>query len=155
MRRLTLALVAIGAATAFAPAPLPKSPRGDRQEMSLRWCQGTWEVLDNESIEGPRKRRSPWSVDQIRISGSRWTLMSNGRDVVSYTLAVDGKPRPAHIDWYPLDQPQAQTLWTGLIKREGDKVLILYSDGGSPDNRARDFDSARGGSFLITVRRGR
>ena len=34
------------------------------------------------------------------------------------------------------------------------RVLILYSNGGSPSNRARDFDSAGPSSYLITVRRG-
>src|SRR4051812_8751707 len=130
MRRLTLALVAVGAATAFAPAPLPKSARAGPTELSLRWCQGTWEVLDNEAIEGGRRRRSGWGITHVRISGDRWTLMNDGREVASYTIAVNGKPSPAHIDWYPLDQPSERTLWTGLIKRESGKVLILYSEGG-------------------------
>src|SRR4051794_16524233 len=151
MRRLALGLIALFVLTAFAPAPFPRSGRA--REMSLEGCQGTWEVISNESITGKEKRISEWGITHVRIRGSRWTLMDRGREVVSYTIAVDGSKKPAHIDWFPLEQPGASTLWTGLIKREGDRVLILYSNGGSPSSRARDFDSATGGSYLITVRR--
>ena len=153
MRRLTLGLIALFVLTAFAPAPFPRSGR-PRDEMSLEWCQGTWEVLNNESINGIEKRKSDWGITHVRIRGSRWTLMDRGREVVSYTIAVDGSKKPAHIDWFPLEKPTAAMLWLGLIKRDGDRVLILYSNGPSPDNRARDFDSASSGSYLITVRRG-
>lgn len=152
MRRLLLAVIALGLLTAFAPAPFPRTSRGPRDEMSLRFCQATWEVVDHEYYTRDNvKSKSPWSVSHVRISGSRWTLLERGQERGSYTIAVDGTTKPAQIDWFPLEQPNAATLWRGLIKREGDRVLILYS---SPGNRASDFDSVRAGSFLITVRRG-
>jgi uncharacterized protein (TIGR03067 family) len=154
MRRLTLGLIALTLLPAFAPAPFPRAGRADRDEMSLKACQGTWEVISNESVQGTTRTRSDWGITHVRIRGSRWTLMTDGREIVSYTIAVDGARRPAHIDWFPLEQPAGRTLWTGLIKREGERVLILYSDGGSPANRPRDFHSARANSYLITVRRG-
>src|SRR5207249_2377790 len=122
-------------------------------EMSLRWCQGTWVVVRKESVGGGRKEQYDWGITHVRIQGDRWTLMRDGQEVVSYTIAIDGAPRPGHIDWFSLDQPQSGTLWTGLIKREGHQVLILYNSD-PRKQRARDFDSARAGSFVITVRRG-
>jgi uncharacterized protein (TIGR03067 family) len=154
MKRLTLTLTVACVSMAFAPAPFPRPRRADPDELSLNWFQGTWDVVDHETAEGARREKASWTVTQIRISGSRWTLLTNGREVVgSYTIAIDGRPRPAQIDWFPLEQPNANTLWVGLIKREGDRVQILYSDGGSPRKRARDFFSAPAGSYLITVRR--
>jgi hypothetical protein len=47
-------------------------------------------------------------------------------------------------------------VWGGLVKREGDLVLILYSDGDRRgDKRQRDIESAPAGSNLITVRKDR
>src|SRR5262245_6902798 len=107
MKRLTLALLVASASMAFAPAPFPRPRRAAPDELSLQWCQGTWDVVDHESAEGAARQKSPWSINRIRISGSRWTLLTDGKEIVSYTIAVDGKPRPAHIDWFPLDQPKA------------------------------------------------
>lgn len=153
MRNATLGLIALTLLPAYAPAPLPRPERSKKERISLDWFQGTWEVISNESVVGTERRRSEWGITHIRVRGTRWTLMANDAESGSYTIGVDGSFDPARIDWFPLEQPTERTLWLGVMKREGDRLLILYSDGAAAEYRPRDFGSARQGSYLITVRR--
>jgi hypothetical protein len=155
MTRSTVAMLALSALTGFAPAPFPR-PRGDRPELSLAACQGTWEVVRKETITTQGRQPYQWQVTHIRIQNDRWMLLDrDGREVASYTLIV-GTGKVASIDWFPLGRKDATPLWGGLVKREGDLVLILYSNGDCRgEKRQRDIESAPVGSNLITVRKGR
>jgi hypothetical protein len=156
MSRGIVALLALSALVGFAPAPFPRERGGERPELSLAACQGTWEIVRKETITPRGKQPYSWHVTHIRILDDRWTLLDrDGKEVASYTLEV-GSGRVAPIDWYSLNGNKESPLWGGLVRRDGGHLLILYSDGNRRgEKRQRDIESAPSGSHLITVRKSR
>jgi uncharacterized protein (TIGR03067 family) len=142
---LFAALLSVG----FAPAPFPR-PQRDRTVIDLARFQGMWKVVGHHhwSNEG-QKQPSPWNITHIRVEKDRWTLLTTGREVVSYRIELHHKNKPCHIDWRG---KRGEALWLGLIRRDGDSVEVIYL---TASQRPGGFDTAPPGSYLITLQRSR
>lgn len=152
MARLVTALLVVSGLTAFAPAPLPRG-RTRSETLSLETLQATYQVVRKESIaNNNQKSVFDSGIRQIRIQGDSWTLLGvNGQQLGNYTITIDGSKKPARIDWYNLGKPREGTpLWSGLVKREGENLLISYSSGNTTPS---DFASLTSGSYLYTLRK--
>jgi uncharacterized protein (TIGR03067 family) len=160
MTRAALALIALLALTAFAPAPFPKAARrgtgGD--SISLRHFQGKWNHVRIEMIE-PNGKRREWkngSITAVRVKGDQWAYLEpNDRVNTTYTIAVGEARGPAAIDWFSpgVNGQQVPPFMLGLIKREGDTVQILGRMGVKVEDRPRRFEDAPEGWWLMTLQR--
>jgi uncharacterized protein (TIGR03067 family) len=146
--RLPAALAALTVLMAFAPAPFPR-PGRDLTRIDLDRFQGTWKVADHHLWQAGTKQRSKWTVTHIRVAGHRWTLMNAGGEIVTYRIEIDPAKKPALIDWRG---ERGEALWLGLIRRDGDKVEVIYY---SATQRPANFDTPPSGSYLITLQRSR
>lgn len=151
LRPVTALLVLLGL-TAFAPAPLPRL-RARSDSVSVEALQATYAVVRKESIkENSQKSLFDSGIKNIRIQGDNWTLFDvGGRQLGSYSITIDTNARPARIEWYNLGKPrEGPPLWTGLVKREGEHLLVSYASG---DTVSRDIDALPSGSYLYTLRK--
>src|SRR5262245_23137193 len=127
--RVGLALLAASVLTAFAPAPLPRAKRGDEQNINLAKFQGEWRSL---GLKGCNRNGETydinWSVTSVKVHGEQWTFMTGDGENAKYVLVIDGGRRPATIDFYSGTKRQdgVAPYMLGLIKREGNRVKILY-----------------------------
>jgi uncharacterized protein (TIGR03067 family) len=161
--RLLLALGVFLGVTAFAPAPFPKLQRErDRNEIDMEIFQGTWGVVSMEIVQqgGGRNRLTDWGIDSngttaVQIRGDRWTYLSRGQEMSSYRMNID-TGKPAGINWYTsLTRPeggQEAPGMFGLIRREGNRVTILYQAIGS-EQRPKTFDDPPNGWWILTLKR--
>jgi uncharacterized protein (TIGR03067 family) len=152
--RLIVALVALAALPAFAPAPFPRpARRGDPNAISLQLMQGDWRAVSFETIgpNGQRDKIGLW-FQHVRVKGERWTYLVNRAENLSYRLAIDGNRRPGWIDYYVLQGKPTQPGMVGLIRREGNRVTILYY-GTTPEKRAQTFSNAPVGWWLLVLER--
>jgi uncharacterized protein (TIGR03067 family) len=162
MIRTVVALTALLALTAFAPAPFPRSERRrDRGEINMETFQGTWKVISMEIVRqgGQNQVLNDWGwqtkgTTAVRVKGDRWTYLHDGRDSSSYRVNIDSTKRPANIDWFtsfnktPNDRPGM----LGLIKREGSRLTILYY-ATAPENRPKGFDNPSNGWWILKLER--
>jgi uncharacterized protein (TIGR03067 family) len=151
--RFAVALLAVVALTAFAPAPLPKQPRRPGDATTLESCQGTWRVDRFEIVDDQgRLTKTPWGVSHFRIRGDRWTLLNNNAVIADvYRLAVDASKSPTHVDWLPRGQGRAAVEYVGIVKRRGDRLQITFINGST--NRPTNFENMPAGTCLVTATR--
>jgi uncharacterized protein (TIGR03067 family) len=153
--RLLLALITLLVLTAFAPAPFPRSKR-EREtfdEINLKSFQGTWKVISMEVIEqGNVPKRIPWNITHVRVKGDHWSYLVNQAENSNYRMAIDGTRKPASIDWYTDGAQPNRPGMVGLIRRQGDRVRILYYVT-TPENRATSFDDPPVNWWLLTLQR--
>jgi uncharacterized protein (TIGR03067 family) len=159
MTRSVLALIALFALTAFAPAPFPK-PQRERNEIDMKSFQGTWDVVSMEIVRqgGRRQRLRDWGVDAkgtngVRIEGDCWTFLPPTDDRSDFRISIDSSTKPALIDGFPLPGDDRAGI-TGLIRREGNKVTVLYY-ATHPDQRPKTFDNPPIGWAILTLKRQR
>jgi len=151
-------VIARTAVPAFAPAPFPRSKRdGDREGIDMARFQGTWKVISMEIVEANnrRNRLSDWGdsgITGVRVKGNQWTYLQNGGENASYLVNIDTSQKPTAINWYT-GSLKEQPGMLGLIRRDGDKVTILYYST-TPDNRPRTFENPPVGWWVLTLRRG-
>jgi len=156
--RTIVALVAFTALTAFAPAPLPRPNRdSDKESIDMRRFQGTWKVISMEIVQpnGGRNRLSDWGetgTTGVRVSEDRWTYLHKGRDSSSYLMNIEPGVRPAAINWY-VGQQKDNPGMIGIIRRQGDRVTILYY-ATTPNQRPKTFDNPPNGWWILTLQKG-
>jgi hypothetical protein len=144
VKRAAIALSVLLALTAFAPAPLPRRERGSAaDEMSLSHFQGYWRMVHFD--EGNAQ------VKGVRVQGDRWAYVNqNGSDNARYRLVV-GKGRGAvPIDWYHGTEQQ-QPYFLGLIRRDGDKLELLYRVGARREERPAGIIEPKPQGWLVMV----
>jgi uncharacterized protein (TIGR03067 family) len=155
MTRAVLALIALFALTAFAPAPFSKARREDNKTtISMQLLQGHWKVVSHEVFESEGQKRKTTFVESVRFKDDQWTLLNFGSNVnARYTFVLDGSTRPATIDFYygvrDKNSPTPPSFF-GLIHRQGDTLRILYYE---PRERLSHFANAPVGAWLLTLRR--
>jgi uncharacterized protein (TIGR03067 family) len=128
MRRI-LPLFAL-ACFGFAPAPRYR-PAADRFSIDLGRFEGVWKVIGHTYRVGGVRMDNRWEVTHIRVQKDRWTLWTGEQQNATYRIAIGEGTRPRHIDWYG---ETGETLWRGVIRRDGDRVDITYKPvaSGSP-----------------------
>jgi uncharacterized protein (TIGR03067 family) len=160
--RTLLALIALFALTAFAPAPFPKAARrgGGGDEISVAHFQGYWKLVRMETIEqaGGRSEWKDWGIAGVRVKGDVWTYIeTNQKENASYSLAIPEKKGPSSIDWHsvgPRREGERPSM-LGLIKRDGDTVQIIAYSGVQPDQRPKRWDEPPIGWWQMTLQRSR
>jgi uncharacterized protein (TIGR03067 family) len=138
--RLVIALLAVLGATAFAPAPFPKTERrGGGDEISLRSLQGNWKAVRFDEIIGKNNERKEGGMwfGGVRIRGDRWSYLVNGDEEHPYQLVISDS-RPATIDFFNVGAKPDHPVMIGLVRREGSRVTILYYRAG--ELRPRSFE---------------
>jgi uncharacterized protein (TIGR03067 family) len=164
--RLSVAVLVLLAGTAFAPAPFPRPGRdGDRTSIDMKRFQGTWRVISMEIVQanGTRNKLSDWGatgVTGVRVRDDRWAYLHNNdhnggaanNAGSGYWMDVDARHKPAHINWYTsADKNKPGML--GLIRREGDRVVILYYATG-PESRPKTFENPPANWWILTLQKG-
>jgi uncharacterized protein (TIGR03067 family) len=132
MLRVILPLVLLS--LAFAPAPLPKTPRGQRPD-DLARLQGEW-VAVRETIGG---HQFPVRDQVTTISGR--TLRHVIRGQVTATWTIDPDPRRA--------PPRMNQRWKGelllsIYRLEGDTLTISWQNGDNAAGWPVDFEGGAG-----------
>lgn len=156
--RLAFALAVLAFGSAFAPAPFPRPGRGNPNAIDQARFQGTWAVVSFEIVQqdGSRNRLADWGssgTTAVRVEGDRWTYLNGQLANSSYLLSIDPGPRPAAINWY-VGQQKEKPGMLGIIRREGDRVVILYYAATTEAQRPRGFDHPPPGWWILTLRRG-
>jgi uncharacterized protein (TIGR03067 family) len=144
--RLLVALLALFGVTAFAPAPLPRRGRGAQGEITLASFQGTWKVVSFDTV-GPGGRRTDvrW-FQQVRVESDLWTYVVNGGNSSSYRITIEGA-RPAALDF--ITPGGRGVIMAGIIRRQGNRVTILYYSAGPP--RPRSFEDPPDNWWLLVL----
>src|SRR5262245_5746299 len=101
-RRIVLALFALHALTAFAPAPFPRpSRRESSNALTEQWLQGEWQKVSKEITTGNGQNKPyNWPVDTIRVEGGRWTFHGGGAERARVTTVLDRTQTPARLYWH-------------------------------------------------------
>lgn len=130
--RIIVAIAAVVAATAFSPAPLPKSHRKASVDDAIL-LQGTYKIVENgrPNVNNARvaliARRA--TTTKIRISGDKFSyLYPNGNDFVAsttYEMKLDKTTSPRAFDMTYTTNAYTMTM-KGIYKIEGNKVTLLY-----------------------------
>lgn len=144
--RSSLVALILIAATAFAPAPLPKRQRGAAESISLARLQGTWVVEKVETSTNGGYRRTNDPLTEVAIEGARWTFINGGNRSTSLGLKLDGGRVPA---WFDLGE-QGNSQTSGIIRLQGGVLQVLYQ-WGRP--RPNSFEAPPEGYWCITFRR--
>jgi len=156
--RLPLAALALLALTAFAPAPFSR-PERDRKAhpLSLQQLQGVWYVVKLETTRSTGTHvNGGTNIKEVHVAGRRWSFVytpGGGGDAVTYNITVDHQTKPPRLDFHYLDATQGQAPYgTGILKREGDRVLLMYNWKNAHDG---NFETPPDGHWLITLARAR
>jgi uncharacterized protein (TIGR03067 family) len=131
LTRLALALAAVTALPAFAPAPFPRPTRKPRFEGGLAALQGTWTVT--RSRPGADGARIDYPPMKLKVDGTRWTFLrqvdGGWEPSVTYLLIVDDRHTPRRIDLVRQVMGNivdtTQSTLEGIYAVEGDTVKIL------------------------------
>jgi hypothetical protein len=67
-------------------------------------------------------------------------------------MNVEPNQKPAAINWY-VGQQKENPGMVGIIRREGDRVTILYY-ATNPNQRPKTFDNPPVGWWILTLRKG-
>jgi uncharacterized protein (TIGR03067 family) len=154
--RVTVALLAVLALTAFAPAPFPRAKRSDEPNVTLDRFQGKWRMVKLEGVgQGGTYSPIDWQIKAIRVEGAQWTFLEEGdHENAKYVLVIDPSKRPAHIDFYSgtTRASTAAPYMLGLIRRNGNVVKILYFTT-TAAKRAQSFERPPVGWWLLTLQK--
>ena len=147
--RLLLACLALVGATAFAPAPFPRSRKAALEGVTVERIQGDWTILQLHMTEANGgKRDQGKSLSRIRIEKDRWTFCNSdpARPSIGYLLSIDPKRTPVAIDLSVLGQ--SKPYGTGIIRRKGNLMHVLYSFG---KERPTGFENPPAGYWHLTL----
>ena len=163
MWRTSIIIVAL-CLTAFAPAPLPRRARAeDRYAIDLNSFRGTWAVVSMEIVRAggpPHTKLNDWGEEVksgttgVRVEGNRFTYLGWSGTGGSYRVAIDASRQPARIDWFtdPNERQGEVPGMLGLIRRDGDTVVILYYST-NPERRPTKMEDPPEGWWILTLRR--
>jgi hypothetical protein len=158
-RLVGLAVVAAGAATAAAfaaPAPFPRSERqSERNTVTLRSLQGDWKVVSFDAIGEDGAPRDVRWFQGVRVEADSFRYLVDGREHTRFRVAVDGRCRPAEIDF--LHEPNNgiehdRPYMVGIVGRQGARVRIAYF-WTAPENRAFSFESVPPRWWILVLER--
>lgn len=153
MSRTWLALLALLGLTAFAPAPFLRPERRGDDRITLEGFQGTWRVVNMQTSRSSGKHDPySWTVTHIRVTKDRWEFMVGPQSSNTFHIGIDPAKRPAHLNFY--HQQGGPPTGVGLIRRHGNRVLILYAWGGEK-SRPASFEPPPDGPWLMTLERDR
>lgn len=157
MSRIAVALFALLALTAFAPAPFPKTQRStSTNDITLDSFQGTWRIVSLDTVgTGGTRERGGWDFTHVRITRTRWDYLTKQQlyEAEGRRFALDPTKKPAHFHFVEQSGPQTIT-GPGIIRRKGNVVEIIYH-WGEPGTRCRDFESPTVGHWYLTLERER
>lgn len=148
-RPVVLALLAVVALTAFAPAPFPKRESRVKEGLSVQALLGTWKAI-RLARTGQSDQLDVRSngVQTVTITPTQWIFDKAGQSPSEYDLRIDPAKLPAEIDFY---RPGQQTPYgRGVIRREGDKLRIIYNWG---EPRPAGFENQQTGYWDLTLQR--
>lgn len=158
MSRIILALLALLALTAFAPAPFPKNQRrnGDAA-LTVDSIQGLWRVTAMRTARPNGQHENyQWTVTHIRVAKDRWNWVYGeqtdpGAGTTSgSTFGVDPTKRPAHFHFITQNGAQSSVNGPGLIRRRAGRLEIIYTWGGETV-RSPSFEAPTNGHWLLTL----
>ncbi len=144
MRRVVPLLVLCS--LAFAPVP-PYRPERDSRLIDLPRFQGLWRVKGHYHWRKGVKNDYPWTITHIHIENDTWSLLEQREVVARHRIEIHNQQKPAHLDWRG---SQNELLWSGIIRREADRVDIVYLN---EANRPDSFETPRDGSTMIVLER--
>jgi uncharacterized protein (TIGR03067 family) len=151
--RLVVALVVLVALTAFAPAPFPRTKRGEDADFNLAQFQGLWRAEKFETAwQGGRLSGHGWDSTQVRIENDRWTYLDNGRFGSAYQIRLDTSKSPVTIDFINVGSKTDESCMLGIIRRVHGKVEILFYLPGRGE-RPKTFDNPPPDWWILTLRR--
>ena len=141
------ALAAV-AATAFAPAPLPRREKG-RPNDSVEHAAlvGRWRATKLLQT-GNKEERDPAAngVATVTVTPTQWIFNADRNNTATYDLRVDANKKPAEVD---MNNPGQQEVYgRGVIRREGNTLRVIYN-WGSP--RPTGFDGQQPGHWDLTL----
>jgi uncharacterized protein (TIGR03067 family) len=157
--RAAFSLLALFAASAFAPAPFPRSVRLD-DRISYPALQGKWRVISAVRGGKDAQRATKKPFDGISIEGATcvfdrpvsYRTPYSQEDLFSVPLVLDATRRPVAID-LGIAGDETVLLARGIIRRKGDQLVIVLTFGGGA--RADDFDQPPERHYLLTLQRQR
>jgi uncharacterized protein (TIGR03067 family) len=154
--RSGLALLAFAGLTAFAPAPFPRPERlGHSADITLATFQGDWRIeqLQVSNFRGEYAPLKESSVTHIRITDGRWTYIPSTYQGSKLNISVNHSKTPVRITFYEeADTEKKRIYGVGLLRREGNRVQVLYCWGGE-SKRPRAFEPPPAGYWLMTLER--
>jgi hypothetical protein len=149
-------LAVLFAVTAFAPAPLPRTPRRKAaDEISAATFQGRWRITGMWRTSSDGKHVPyPASASHVRIKEDVWSFeYEKGGHIDQGTLfAIDGTKRPAaHLDFWRRGMNRQQPpVGGGVIRKKGDVVEIIYIFG-KGNVRPVSFEQPPDGQYWLTL----
>jgi hypothetical protein len=89
MRRVVVAVIALFALTAFAPAPFPRMRRESNTAVSLTLLQGKWKPVSMERFGLRGEKRKEQFTGSVRVVGEVWSFLeTNGEVNTQYPLVI-------------------------------------------------------------------
>ena len=154
--RLAVALLAVVAGAAFAPAPLPRQRRGSDEDISIATFQGTWRVAGMMHTRKDGKFTPyNWNITHIKIDGKTWKFQDEkSGSGNNYNITIDNTRKPAaYLDFWNGEPASGRAPGQGIIRRKGDVVEIIYVFGNR--ERAVSFERPPSGQYWLTLQRER
>lgn len=150
--RTALALCALLALVAFAPAPFPRAGRQAKSDaITLSSFQGRWRVVKMQSSRADGQHQPySWNVTHIRVVQDRWTFMADQSEVSSWGIDVDHAQRPVHLHFYGSPQNKTSLAGVGLMRWHQGQLQVMYTWGGEA-SRPKSFDPPPSGPWIITM----
>jgi uncharacterized protein (TIGR03067 family) len=145
MSRISFALLAVMALTAFAPAPLPRRDARIRDSLSVKDLLGVWRATElyntpNKALLDPAAN----GVGHVTISDAKWVFgRQNG---TTYDLKIDPSKNPAEIDFMYVGQQDP--YGRGIIRRQGNTIRVIYNWG---NQRPTAFENQQGSYWDLTL----
>jgi uncharacterized protein (TIGR03067 family) len=151
--RLLFACLVLLGASAFAPAPFPRTQRPSKDTVAVAQIQGTWTILKLHLTDdkGGLIDQGDY-LSEIVVANNRWNFhYRQGRNApTTYQLTIDAGKTPATIDLTQIGQ--TTPYGTGIIRRKGDSMWMLYSFG---KQRPTSFENRPNGYWHLTLQRKR
>ena len=156
VRTVSLSLACVVASLGFAPAPVYKANYRD-PGFVLKQLQGTWAMPIYE--HGGRTMISVGEAYTVKIVKDQWSffISKNGGPLTnnkssSYTLKLDPKANPAHIDFI---QSKTYSL-LGVYVLEADTLKIAFRiTNDEKKDRSTDLANAGPNDYVLELRRQR
>jgi hypothetical protein len=150
MTRVLFALLAFIALTAFAPAPWPRRDAKVRDSIAHKDVIGNYRALELfQTNNGNVNRGNPGAngITHIVITQTQWSF-NKGPGATTYDLQIDSSKKPAEINF--LYTNQKEPYGRGIIRREGNKLRIIYKWGAQ---RPPSFENPGAGFWDLTIER--
>jgi uncharacterized protein (TIGR03067 family) len=139
MIRVILTLLALAAL--LAQPCLAQSPAGDLQSM-----EGTWNLKYAERANKPLTPEE-LKVTQVRIKGTQFSILSEGKVVNEATLTLDPAKEPKELK---MGSPDGKSVALGIYKLGKDEIQICWEK--RPGRKPITFSGVNDAGSLIYMR---